>query len=172
MVDFTHVVKQSVSNLGVLPFVQPFERGQDDAMRFKFEPWREKLRAAIVASGMSRRELSKKAGLGETFVRDVIAPSPGKAPATPSVEKLHAIVKALDLTLNDLFEDEDLNLDGIRGKMADRGLVRVFSQIADLAPRERQLMLYGIVQQMELFFQASAQKPLKSNPLRLSRIDE
>jgi transcriptional regulator with XRE-family HTH domain len=145
---------------------------QNPEMAYKFEPWRERLRAAIVLSGMKRRELSLKAGLKEGYVRDLIAPSSGKKPSDPSVENLHAIVNALDLTLDDLFEEGELNTNDLKKKMAHAGLRRLFSQIADLSPNEQLWVLGALEQQLQILDKIPNKKPLKSNVLRMRRQDD
>ncbi len=143
-----------------------------EGLEYPFEPWREKLRAVIVASGSTRRGLSLKAGLKEGYIRDIIAPAPGRKPSDPTISRLHKLVNALDLTVNDLFEESELNTRELLERRANRGFARVFSQISELNPTEQQWLLDGLFHDMEQLEKKPGKKPLKINPVRMRRIDE
>lgn len=61
--------------------------------------WRERLRAKVAASGMSRTELSRRAGLGTTAVRDIL-----ERGTVPSVETLAALAEVLQCPLYDILD--------------------------------------------------------------------
>lgn len=62
--------------------------------------WRDKLREAINLRGTTMKALSKAAGLGETFVRDVL-----ERERTPSIENAQKLCETLDVPYEDVFGD-------------------------------------------------------------------
>ncbi|MEP9370482.1 XRE family transcriptional regulator [Mesorhizobium sp. KR1-2] len=63
--------------------------------------WGKRLRARMEAKGLSMRTLSMAAGLGNTFVRDMLERS-----RVPSIDKFAKIAKVLDTTVADLLGEQ------------------------------------------------------------------
>lgn len=71
------------------------------------DDWRNRLRAAMKKEGIGARPLSLKAGLSQSFVRDVLDGS------DPSVVKLAAVCRVLGIRLGDLYYGTDRRLPSI-----------------------------------------------------------
>ncbi|MDI7862565.1 XRE family transcriptional regulator [Rhizobiaceae bacterium n13] len=64
------------------------------------EHWKERIRAAIEAKGLSMKAVSLQAGKGETFVRDML-----ERDRAPSIDNFAAVAKALNMSVSELLDD-------------------------------------------------------------------
>lgn len=61
--------------------------------------WRKRLRDAVIARGLDPKDVSRRAGRGPTFLRDVIDYG-----IDPSVEKLMSVLNVLNMTMGELID--------------------------------------------------------------------
>lgn len=78
--------------------------------------WKRRLRAKIVADGRKMKAISLAAGLGETFVRDLL-----KRDRDPTIGNLMALAKTLGTTICELTEEEQPtpNLEEVLRRLAE-----------------------------------------------------
>ena len=72
--------------MGIIPRMEP--------------PWKIRIRHALQKSGLTMKAASKKAGQGETFVRDIL-----ERDRVPTIEKFSALARALGTSAAELLED-------------------------------------------------------------------
>lgn len=63
--------------------------------------WRDRLQQRIDALGLTRLDVSRRAGVGPTAIRDIVDRG-----QTPSVENLAKIARAVGMTLTELYEGD------------------------------------------------------------------
>lgn len=69
------------------------------------EDWKERLKRIMSERKLDMKELSLRAGLGETWVRDALQRAGGKGGV--NVQKLAALADALGMTLGELYEGDE-----------------------------------------------------------------
>ncbi len=87
------------------------------------ETFGERLERLRIAAGLSRRGLAKKAGLGETFVRDTVLLG-----TTPGIERVQKLAVALGVTVAEL-------TDGVSELSTDE--MEVIRLLRRMTPRDR-----------------------------------